>query len=370
MPSKDNLFSKIGTVLAHTATGLTNPSALTQMNKQAAAEQEILLERQRTEQFRTMIMADIMQRRMDAQQVVNPGIQAPQEPQKPTSVTPITPSVKPGQIGSGFTPEQVSTVGFDSLEGAIEDQAKKTRELQQKQLEIPIKVQEQEALIEPTVETDLRKKIGKENLDREANFRSAMAGIDLTTRGFGDAIAQGNEFVKSLGINIDPSRGLQGKGFAILNQISSALGYNPLYNAFEKGMAIELAPELAKAQGGGIRLGKMIIDAFRKTVPTLKGTTAEGAEQLALTAANIFRKEAAKERDKEGNFIYGSAEEVEKAMIDFQTEIKDKIYKSLIVVGAYTPEMKKIIHKGESYTVPDYLVPDFKRKMQVGLGGE
>ena len=218
----------------------------------------------------------------------------------------------------------------------------------------------------------LKGKITDEQRQMKEAFRSVEAGLNLTGMSYGDAVAAGKTVVDKIttpfGVKLDPSRGLEGKAFSWINKTIGDVGFNPLYNAFEKGMAIELAPELAKSTDKGLRLSRQIIAEFRKTIPTLENsTTAEGAEQLVLSGANAFRKYASKLRDDNDNFVYRSSEELNKAINDFQYGLRDVVYKNLIAVGAYEPEMQLLKGpNGRKYNIPDYKVPELRR----ALGGK
>jgi len=214
------------------------------------------------------------------------------------------------------------------------------------------------------------RKIKENQQNKTKQTTKTLAGLHTGNKAYASAVTEGVEFLASHGVNVDPSRGIEGKIFSYANPLIAKLGYNKFFNSYEEGIRAELPPELAKTLGGqgtGVRIGMAIINTMKQTLGRLSGNTvAEVAEQQIQTATQTWRKYLVEQTDTQGNFKYspenvGELEAVLQEIKDYETVL---VYKSYMRSGAYIPKYKTLKTKdGTKYKdVPDFLWEIVERK--------
>lgn len=208
----------------------------------------------------------------------------------------------------------------------------------------------------------------KNAMAQETGFDQINQSSRLMASGIRDAMLQHKDYLGNLGIELDSTRGLSGKTFAYTMNTLNALGYNDFMDSVGGGLSTELAIEIGKqiGQGAGMRMGRAMLQAFKDTLPNLKGssTLASNLNQLSLTMLNSYRKKIVTAVDDRGKPIYKTADARRKAIVDGtdgEVTILKSIFEPFVEAGLYKPEMKTLVNKEkQKVVVPDYMAGHFR----------
>ncbi len=196
--------------------------------------------------------------------------------------------------------------------------------------------------------------------------RKTNQSVQLATKMFGDGmidvVRESQDVLKDkFDITLDPSRGLQGKAFAFLQDKLGKTGYNSYFDSVAKGMTNELAAEFAKA-GGASRLGFFIMQAFKDTIPKLDDETVEsGGFQLTKSSTNAYRKYL-KEAYPDESF-----EDLADRLFSFEEKTTKDILGGFEDSGIYKPQVYEFEANGETYRMPSYMIKFWAKRNEVKL---